>query len=121
MNKIDWSKPIEAYSGLPARLICVDMINSQNLSYAVLVRNKDGEHLNICNSAGIGAFGIALVRNVAPKKRTIWLNIYGNEATVHSSSTKADLNARKGRVACVPLTYCEGEGLSNPDTAPFSF
>lgn len=51
---------------------------------------------------------------IAPKKQTVWVNVYHGGAVVensYSSKQKADASARDFRIACVPLTFTEGDGL----------
>jgi hypothetical protein len=53
-----------------------------------------------------------------PVKHTVWLNIYDTTSLMadhtighHETRASADCNAFPNRIACVPVTYIEGEGL----------
>jgi hypothetical protein len=47
----------------------------------------------------------------APERRTAWVNFYPEIGIVHLSREKADARATKERIACVEVTFTEGEGL----------
>lgn len=54
---------------------------------------------------------------IAPKKQkkhTVWVNVYfgnNNNCFFYTNKDAANFHAGTGRVACVPLTFTEGEGL----------
>lgn len=55
---------------------------------------------------------------VKPKSNTVWVNVYPDgDVTMWHSKALADGVAGGERIACVPLTYTEGEGLSLPAAA----
>lgn len=50
---------------------------------------------------------------IKPEKKEGWLNIYSNgSGNLHESRVPADLHAAASRIACIKITYEEGEGLS---------
>ena len=47
-----------------------------------------------------------------PEEYTVWLNIYpGGEAMYHAAREIADEYSTGDRIACIPVTFKEGEGL----------
>ena len=49
-----------------------------------------------------------------PIKKTVWLNIYPDRGAMcwcWLSKEIADTNANTDRIACIPVTYYESEGL----------
>lgn len=50
---------------------------------------------------------------IKPKKQTVWVNVYfeGDLSGGYSSKREANERSAQGRVACVPLTFTEGDGL----------
>ena len=48
---------------------------------------------------------------MAPVTKTLWLNIYPDVVNRHSTRNGADANALSSRIACIELTYEEGDGL----------
>ena len=58
---------------------------------------------------------ISAMKDEAPKEHSLWLNIYPNElgyyAVARGSREDADQRSAKGRIACLNITFKEGEGL----------
>lgn len=51
---------------------------------------------------------------VTPIKKTVWINLYQDSpsmAHTHNSKQQADQSAMSNRIACLRVTYIEGEGL----------
>lgn len=50
---------------------------------------------------------------IMPEKKTFWLNIYSDASDLctHDTKTEADKAALPSRIACVQVTYEDGEGL----------
>lgn len=111
---IDWSKPIQTVTGVPARLVCTDRATQSGHPYLILVMDNGSEAPFCCTREGTGQMR---VQNIpAPLiQREFWVNIYPEDQAgiCHPKRTMADISATKSRVACVPVTiiYREGEGL----------
>lgn len=120
-SKIDWTKPLEDTYGRPVRLICSDCVGLTNKEYVVLIKTKNGYEITLtCDEHGIVPYSTARIRNVMPKpeKRTIWVNLYPRDG--YASKEMADYYATDSRIACVPVTFTEGDGLSNAVPTPFT-
>lgn len=48
---------------------------------------------------------------IKPEPIIRWLNVYATAGIHHKTKEEADDNSTPGRIACVPFTYIEGEGL----------
>ncbi len=50
---------------------------------------------------------------IKPEPKTGWINVYTGKlvSNIHSTKNDADDNATHKRVACIQITYTEGEGL----------
>lgn len=42
---------------------------------------------------------------------TKWMNVYKHTCCLHDSRVEADTKAGDGRIACIKITYTEGEGV----------
>jgi hypothetical protein len=49
---------------------------------------------------------------IKPETKTIWVNVYPSTACGHQTKQQADRRAANNRLACVQVTYTEGEGLN---------
>lgn len=48
---------------------------------------------------------------IAPKEKTGWINIYPHTLGIHCSKEQADESSKSDRIACIQITYKEGDGL----------
>lgn len=112
MKPLDITKPLQTRLGQKAELVYDGLTGDWPLAvvvhtnYGIEVRSytRNGVHYQDEDSP-------ANLMNV-PEKRTIWLNINENWPTIEYSSRElADHYARSDRLACVEVTYTEGEGL----------
>ena len=55
---------------------------------------------------------ISAMKDEAPKEHSLWLNIYSDERVLsHLTRESADKGADSNRIACLHITFKEGEGL----------
>jgi hypothetical protein len=55
---------------------------------------------------------ISAMKDEAPKEHSLWLNIYPDERPCgHLTRESADEGAYSKRIACINITFKEGEGL----------
>lgn len=109
---IDWSKPIQTFKGKPAKFVYCLKTNSPQCMVVVVEDVED--NLWVLTREGKSVH-TPIVRNV-PEEKTFWLNIYPMSLGVaHSCKEEADTEANfrdlAKRIACVKITYKEGEGL----------
>ena len=58
-----------------------------------------------------------VLKEYTPKKSgKVWVNIYDKYMGVHSTRERADKLAVPSRIACVEVSWVEGQGLEQPST-----
>lgn len=108
--KFDPKKSVQCSSGRGARILCTDAPGDYPI--VALVEQPDGAWYPFTfTKYGHRPSGLRLVN--VPVKRTFWLNVYEN-GDVYRCSCRAAADAikRPHRIACLEITYTEGEGLS---------
>lgn len=116
---VDWNKPIQLRDGTPARLLGV-LANHRRPRLVAAVRDDGVEVAHQVREDGYCDYDDATVVNV-PIERTVYVNLYdmGPDcpplASVHTTRELAEgvSGGSCEKVACVEVTYTEGEGLSN--------
>lgn len=109
MKPIDFNKPLQVDDGIPVRLLASDL--NGPFPVVVAIAAPDGDDYTCrFDSNGVAVGGFRHLMNV-PEKRTRWLNIYENRCCIHESREEADDRKAYDRVACIQITYHEGEGL----------
>lgn len=112
MKPLDLTKPLQTRNGEKAELV-YDGI-SGDWPLAVVVHRHSGEiTMRTYTREGIFYLDKNSTCNLmnVPEKWTIWLNVYEGQQTGHPSRRLADRYAGPNRIACVEVTYTEGEGL----------
>lgn len=100
--------------GKPVRIICVDAkgANDTGSHRVVALISDDGERLGWYHKCGESTSYFQEDLFDIPEERAVWLNIYGDgTAFPHVGREEADGRASKSRIACIKVTYKEGEGL----------
>ena len=103
--------PIQTIGGLPARILCADLVRESGKKLVVAIECAGTEHVSVRTLEGklLGATEDA-VGNLCmkPIKKSYWLNCYADECTVaHSSKERADAFATTNRVACIEVAWEE--------------
>lgn len=118
MTEFDPTKPCTTREEQLARIICTDRKGSDGkLSIVALVMDnngsencwhysQDGEFLNSISTD----HRLDLVN--IPETHEAWVNIYKNGAA-RPTRRDADNSANSNRVACIKVTYKDGEGLAD--------
>lgn len=114
---VDWTKPIQLRDGTPARLVGV-LKNHRRPRVIACVRHDGVEVVHQVGEDGYCDYERASITNV-PVTRTVYLNFYdaGTDCvpicSVHDTKELADSvgGGCMVKVACVKVTYTEGEGL----------
>lgn len=112
MKPLDLTKPLQTRLGEKAELV-YDGISGDWPLAVVVHLNVGVKTLRTYTREGVlynNEDSMSNLMNV-PEKRTIWLNIYEDRQTGHPNRDHADYFAGYGRLACVEVTYTEGEGL----------
>lgn len=120
--ELDLTKPVKTKGGLSVRILTADAAG--DFPVAGLVMHEHGvERPAMWRRDGIYYRGSPSDMDLVnvPKKRTLWINIPAGVGTIpcvglicYTSRELADANAhysRSTRIACVEVTYTEGEGL----------
>ena len=118
--KIDWNKPIQTRNGHEVRIYTTE---GQWPTYPVIgERQSDSRNwilerwtLNGLLNPGDSECESDIIN--VPEKHTLWLNIYAHgcarvlKLESHDTRKDADGYAPHDRIACVEVTFTEGEGL----------
>lgn len=112
--QVEMGKEYQTRDGRPVRLLAVtdEPVNSNGDTVVGVVDND----VETWQSDGVyyrkwGSHASDLIK-VKPE-RMVWVNIYdGNDVGVpQTSKQRADEAAGCGRIACIPITFREGDGL----------
>ena len=118
MPKLDLNKPVQTRNGKKVRILCTDRKSKSDI-YPIIVLilmadgveatqryRKDGTYLSVGSSGGHDLINVPT---------QYWVNIYpdddNNIGRFWKNKQDADEFATSGRMACVPVTFTEGEGL----------
>lgn len=123
---LDLTKPIQISDGRPARIICTDMARDDHERpvLVVLVRGNGHETAMLFTHDGEHFAGLGWPRMKAKTlvnvlvKHTRWVNMYRRtltdacaEVALHLTKEEADKYSGSSRIACVEITFTEGDGL----------
>ena len=106
-------KPVQTVDGCAARIICFDAQTQDGYPIIALVKEgKTGEEN--CRSFTIRGENFCCTSKdlvMAPEEKVFYVNIYPEEdGCIHHSRKTADRAASHGnRIACVKVTYTEGQ------------
>ena len=107
-------KPVQLANGTKARIICFDTKRSGDYPITTLVEVGESKYEDCrpYNNNGEAYYkypGTDLV--MAPEEKVFYVNIYPEEdGCIHHSRKTADRAASHGnRIACVKVTYTEGQ------------
>lgn len=81
-------------------------------------RAAKGKEWATCDSGVLNLSDDRFVWRVKPEKKTGWINIYPpthfhtvGMNSIYDTKENADTNKSRDRIACIQITYEEGEGL----------
>lgn len=115
---LDWPHGYVDSQGRPARIICKDALG--NLSLVFLVTDDAIEFTYKTDKDGKNSCGTQFIFNAPkPKKKyTGWANCYYNDPLaepltmcVYATKELANRQAAPSRVACIEISFHEGDGL----------
>ena len=103
--------PIQTIGGLPARILCADLVRESGKKLVVAIECAGTEHVSVRTLEGklLGATEDA-VGNLCmkPIKKSYWLNCYADGRTApHCSKEEADDFCIANRVACIEVAWEE--------------
>ncbi len=113
---IDFDKPVQTRDGREVRIYTTE---GKTKNYPVIgeLRSDGCWHIRTWTSGGRAAVGLkdegGDLINV-PEKHTVWINFYRGAASMsfhHADKASADEAVTEGRIACIEVTFTEGEGL----------
>ena len=121
---IDWDKPVQTEDECEARIFTT---KGRCKGYPVVGERRGFfgywyvDKWTIDGIAGENS-GYPLTANRSlvnvRQKHTVWVNLYRYACSpVKNSKAEADMYAGESRIACVEVTYTEGEGLAETDTS----
>ena len=115
-KEFDLTKPVQTRDGRTARILCTDR-EGWEWPVVALIKSKTGiegvcSYLRSGRLKGASESTLDLIN--VPEKRTLWLNVYTSGSVSspgHRSKAIASTHAHRTRIACIEITYEEGEGL----------
>lgn len=110
MKPLDLTKPLQTRDGQPVTILTTERPDSL---HPVVGMTNAGLILTYTTQGKVYSCGREHELDLmnVPEKRTFWFNIYEDRQTRHPNRDHADYYACYGRLACVEVTYTEGEGL----------
>lgn len=112
---IDWDKPVQTRDGMDVKIYTTEgqasdcPVVGEYLDiygrWRIRTWNLDGE------SVRFPQYGLVNV----PEKQTLWLNINSDWESGYTTRHKADRLAAKNRIACVEVTFTNGDGLESSE------
>lgn len=119
MPRIEMGKTYRTRDGKPARVIAVDRVSLQHPVLALVKTSATEEHVYSYTTDGKYAWTIETSHDLIEVKPEItgWVNIYkvgtDNWYAFKKTREDADGHARAERIACIPITFREGDGLED--------
>ena len=112
---IDWDRPVQGRDGSEARVYTTI---GQNPVYPVVGEIIGDEGTWIVYAWTFGGLVIAGKANAGdlvnvPQKHTLWHNINSDWKSGYTTRRSADRLAAKNRIACIEVTFTEGEGIAD--------
>lgn len=110
----DPKKPFTLRCGVPATLMAEDMAGDRPLAVRFILPGEKNETVGVYRRSGLvyeGQIHDYDLINI-PKKFERWCNIYRDYTAAHDTKEQADHYRNEGCLACAPLPWTEGEGLS---------
>jgi len=110
----DPTKPVQTRDDRQARIICADR-KSERYPIVALVTDEEGCETTYYYTKD-GSYLMHQIRYLdlinIPKKKEGFLNIYRcGSVALHADKYLADKRSLYDRIACIKITYTEGEGL----------
>ena len=103
--------PIQTIGGLPARILCADLVRKDGIKLVVAIERAGIEYVSVCTLEGKllgeikGAVGDLCMK---PVKKSYWLNCYKDRNTYrYATKEEADAHACKDRIACIEVAWEE--------------
>ena len=109
---IDLNKKYRTKDGCEVRIYAID--GTETTSVHGAIKGENGWFITTWRADGISSFPDYDLVEVKPRiKKTVWINVYEDGTSIHSTKDFADMHNYSGRLACVKVEIdCEeGEGL----------
>lgn len=112
---LDLTKPVQTRDGRPVRIYRTDGSGIRPIHGAI--KNSEGHEYVAQWYANGRHYGDTIKSSCdlvnVPVRHTVWVNVYSFFQVVYLYPTKSEADQRAGadRIACVPITFTEGEGL----------
>lgn len=108
----DPTKPVQTRDGRSARIICTDKKGEAPIVALVSAISGDSEitysfFLDGSFYCDDGTYPLDLVNT--PEEKTLWLNVYHDGVVNHLTKEVAERCAGQNRIACIKVTYKEGQ------------
>lgn len=113
---LDLTKPVQTRDGRTARIICTDAKTSSGFPIIALVADASGNEFLVSHTSD-GYYNSSKDKHNnnlinIPEKHEMWVNCYpGLTARDYLTRKAADYAATPARIACVKVTWTDGEGL----------
>lgn len=113
---IDWDKPVQTRDG---REVAIHTIGGRSQACPVVGEYRDSGGSWACRRWTHDGRYLSNRKSEddlvnVPQKHTVWLNVYARDSACikeHDTRKDADEGATRGRIACIEVTFTEGEGL----------
>lgn len=103
--------PIQTIGGLPARILCADLVRESGKKLVVAIECAGIEHVSVHTLEGklLGATKDAIGNLcMKPIKKAYWVNCYADGGTcTHTSKEEADVAVGTQRIACLKVEWEE--------------
>lgn len=111
-NTIDWSKPVRTRDGRAVRVLCTDCESPSGYPVVALVKDSYG-YDRVQSYTLEGKYRRTVSENPndlenVPEVTNLWVNVYTNDISGHTSKKEAEYWAENGRVALLRLTIVDG-------------
>ena len=109
---IDLNKKYRTKDGCEVRIYAID--GTETTSVHGAIKGENGWFVTTWRADGISSFPDYDLVEVKPRiKKTVWINVYEDGTSIHSTKDFADMHNYSGRLACmkIELDVQEGEGL----------
>jgi len=109
---IDLNKKYRTKDGCEVRIYAID--GTETTSVHGAIKGENGWFITTWRADGISSFPDYDLVEVKPRiKKTVWINVYEDGTSIHSTKDFADMHNYSGRLACmkIELDVQEGEGL----------
>ena len=112
-NAVEWTNAggeVQMECGGACRILCIDRLGNEPIVFIRHHNRKKGGCVVSASASGVVRMQPVYSLVPAPRRHTRWVNLYPDVGT-QLTKADADLASAGRRIACVEVTFTEGEGL----------